>query len=119
MVNSSQREMLHKYLILDFAIRSLQRDYNSFENLKMKAVFLPLIDSLLKTLRQDYFHYKNKLKVQKIRVVCWYKIDEYFSDIQVATAGNDEIFRYANQAIKTEVENLIQLQLKELCQFVN
>lgn len=111
MIRSEQREILHKYLILEFAIKSLQVDYSSFENLKMRSVFLPLMDSLLKTLRNDYFNYKNKLKSQQIRVVSWYKIDEYFSDIKVATAGNDEIFRYANQAIKAEVENLLFLHL--------
>lgn len=107
MIRSGQREILHKYLILDFAIKSLQMDYNSFEQLKMKSVFLPFLDSLLKVLRKDYFNYKNKLKSHQIRVVCWHKIDEYFSDIRVATAGNDEIFRYSNHALKTEVEQLL------------
>ncbi len=35
------------------------------------------------------------------------KIDEYFSDVQVATAGNDVVLRYASMALKTEVEKLL------------
>ncbi len=116
MIRGEQRELLHQYLVLDFAIKSLQMDYNSFENLKMKSVFLPLMDSLLKLLKKDYFKYKNKLNAHKIRVVRWYRIDEYFSDIQVATAGDDEVFRYANQTLKTEVEKLLLFHIKKLDQ---
>ncbi|GED66247.1 hypothetical protein LFU01_46990 [Lysinibacillus fusiformis] len=40
----------------------------------------------------------------KIRLVRIEKIDEYFSDVQIATAGNDVVLRYANMALKTQVE---------------
>ncbi len=30
--------------------------------------------------------------------------DEYFSDVHIATAGNDGVHRYANMALKTQVE---------------
>ncbi|MGE7597560.1 hypothetical protein [Lysinibacillus fusiformis] len=42
---------------------------------------------------------------EKIRLVKVEKIDGYFSD--VATAGNDVILRYANMALKTQVEKLL------------
>ncbi|MCY1462505.1 hypothetical protein D9M71_802880 [compost metagenome] len=65
------------------------------------------MDSLLKHLRQEYFDLKRQLSQQKIRVIGWKKVDEYFSDVQVATAGNDVVLRYANQALKTQVEKLL------------
>ncbi len=113
MINSEQRQLLHQFLLLDLAVRSLQQDYKTIEHLKMKTVYLPLLDSLLKDLRKDSFSLKRQLASQQIRVVGWHRINEYFSDIQVATAGNDEWLRYANQALKTEVEQLLFSHIKK------
>lgn len=111
MINPEQRKMVHKYLLLELAIKSLQVDYLKVEQFKMKKVFVPLMDSLLKDLRQEYFELKRQLFQQRIRVVGWTTIDEYFSDVQVATAGDDVVLRYANMALKTKVENLLLVHL--------
>lgn len=107
MIKSDQRQQVHKYLLIELAIKSLQIDYPKIEELKMNKVFLPLMDTLLKKLRQDYFNLKRQLSQQRIRIVGWTPVDEYFSDVQIATAGEDVILRYANQALKTKVEQLI------------
>ena len=107
MINAEQRQLLHQYLILDLAIQSLQGDYKTLEQLKMKAVYLPFVDRLLESVRKDYFHLKQQLTKQKIRVIGWNRIDAYFSDVRIATAGEDEVLRYASQALKTEVEQLL------------
>lgn len=107
MISHEQRKQLHHYIIHDLAVKSLQQDYVAIEKLKMKAVYLPLFDGLLKEIRNETFKSKNLLQKQKIRVVSMTRIDEFFSDLHVTTAGNDEVFRYANQALKTQVEHLI------------
>ena len=58
MINGEQRSLLHQYLLLDLAVKSLQQDYKRAEYFKMKLVFLPLMDALLKNLRKDYFQVK-------------------------------------------------------------
>jgi len=73
----------------------------------MSKVYLPILEKLLKDVTQDYYNSKRLLAKDKIRMVKWEKIDEYFSDVHVATAGNDVVLRYANQAIETQVENLL------------
>lgn len=107
MIKANERQLLHKYLLLELAVKSLQVDYYRLEQFKMKTVFLPMMDSLLKDLRQEYFHLKGELAQKRIRVVGWQLVDEYFSDVQVATAGNDVVLRYANQALKSQVEKLL------------
>jgi len=107
MIKANERQLLHKYLLLELAIKSLQVDYCRLEQFKMKTVFLPMMDSLLKNLRQEYFHLKGELAQKRIRVVGWQLVDEYFSDVQIATAGNDVVLRYANQALKSQVEKLL------------
>lgn len=107
MLNIEQRLLFHKFVILDMAVQSLQRDFKVIENLKMSSVYLPILEKLLKDITQDYYNSKRLLAKYKIRIVKWEKIDEYFSDVHVATAGNDVVLRYANQAIKTQVEKLL------------
>lgn len=111
MIKPEQRQQVHKYLLIELAIKSLQIDYHKVEQFKMKKVFLPLMDALLKELRKDYFNLKRELSQQRIRVVGWTTVDEYFSDVQIATVGNDVVLRYANQALKTQVEQLISKYL--------
>lgn len=107
MLNIEQRQLFHKFVILDMAVQSLQRDYKVIENLKMSKVYLPILDKLLDDISQECYNSKRLLAKDKIRVVKWEKIDEYFSDVPVATAGNDVVLRYANMALKTQVENLL------------
>lgn len=107
MIKAGERQLLHKYLLLELAINSLQIDYCKLEQFKMKTVFLPMMDSLLKDLRQEYFNLKRQLAQKRIRVVGWTNVDESFSDVQVATAGDDVVLRYANRALKTQVVKLI------------
>lgn len=114
MIKPEQRQQVHKYLLIELAIKSLQIDYPKVENLKMNKVFLPLVDSLLKELRQEYFNLKRQLSQQRIRVLGWTTVDEYFSDVQIATAGEDVVLRYANQALKTKVEQLIGEYLRKI-----
>lgn len=97
------------------AVQSLQRDYKVIENLKLSKVYLPILDILLDDISQECYNSKRLLAKDKIRLVRWEKTDEYFSDLIVATAGEDQVFTYANMALKTQVEKLLNQHLnKEL-----
>ncbi|MBI6864486.1 aconitate hydratase [Lysinibacillus fusiformis] len=89
------------------AVQSLRRNFSVIENLKISKVYLPILDKLLNDISQDYYHSKRFLAKDKIRLVKVEKIDEYFSDVHIATAGNDVVLRYANMALKTQVEKLL------------
>ena len=107
MMSFEQRLLLHKFILHDMAIQSLQRDYKVIENLKMSNVYIPILASLLKAITNDYYHLKRLLAKDKIRVVKWETVDDYFSDLTVTTAGEDATLRYAKQALKTQVEHLL------------
>ncbi|KAB0443454.1 MAG: aconitate hydratase [Lysinibacillus fusiformis] len=107
MLNPEQRRLFHKFLILEMAVQSLQCDFSVIESLKMSKVYLPILDKLLKDISQDYYNSKRLLAKEKIRLLKVEKIDEYFSDVHIATVGNDVILRYANMALKTRVEKLL------------
>ena len=112
MIKNEDRDILYEFIKLDMAIRSLQHDYEKLEKLKMSKVYIQMIDGLLKNLRNDFYNKKRLLGKKSISLVKWVKIDEYFSDIIIKTSGEDEVLRYANQALKTHVEELIIERLK-------
>ncbi|MFJ7698883.1 aconitate hydratase [Lysinibacillus fusiformis] len=89
------------------AIKSLQNDYDTLGNLKMSKVYISIVDDLLKHIRTDYYNKKRMLTNQKIEVVKWIHIDQYFSDVVLKTLGEDVELRYAKQALKTQTEELI------------
>lgn len=78
MIKPEERSIiLHQYIILDMAIRSLQQDYASLENLKMSKVYINIVDGLLKSLRNDFYNKKRLLAKKNIKVVGWVNVDEY------------------------------------------
>lgn len=112
MLTFEQRDLLHRFVIHDMAVQSLQRDYKVIENLKMSNVYLPMLDKLIKEISNDYYNLKRLLAKDKIKVVSWEQVDEYFSDLTITTPGEDEVLRYAKQALKTQVEHLLNSHLQ-------
>lgn len=111
MIKFDDRVILHEYIILDMAIKSLQHDYPSLETLKMSTVYIGIVEGLLKRIRNDYYNKKRLLKKKSIEIVKWTNIDEHFTEVTVTTQGEDESFSYAKQALKTQTEQLIQKYL--------
>ena len=107
MISFEQRAQMHKFIIWELALESLQRDCAMVEQLKMGKVYLTIIEKLIKSIQNDYYNQKRLLAKQKIKVVKWERIDEYFSDLTITTPGEDQVFRYANMAVKTQVEKLL------------
>ncbi|WDV05045.1 MULTISPECIES: aconitate hydratase [Lysinibacillus] len=107
MIKPDERRNVHEFILLDMAVKSLQNDYDTLGNLKMAKVYIQIVDDLLKVIRPDYYNKKRMLAKQKIEVVKWIHIDQYFSDVVVKNPGEDVVLRYAKQALKTQVENLI------------
>ena len=62
MIKPEERSILHQYIILDMAIRSLQQEYSSHEKLKMSNIFISIMDELLITIRNNFYNKKRLLK---------------------------------------------------------
>ena len=107
MINLLDRHALHKLIVLELAVRSLQHDYVQLETLNMHKLYTTWNELLPKHLYPIYTTQKRQLAQKQIRIVRWRKVDLYFSEILIATAGEDIVLRYANQAIKAEVEELL------------
>lgn len=104
MLKHHERDEVHYCIVLDLAIRSLERDYATLEMLKMAKIYVQYVDGMLKPLRQDYHRLKNKLKRHKIRIVGWKPLDHTFIQYTIATSGEDVELLYAKQALHYAVE---------------
>lgn len=119
MIKPEERRNVHQFILLEMAVKSLQNDYDTLGNLKMAKVYIQIVDDLLKVIRPDYYNKKRMLAKQKIEVVKWIHIDQYFSDVVVKNPGEDVMLRYAKQALKIQVENLIFNYLKVISDNAN
>lgn len=113
MISFEQRRLMHKYVVYDMAVQSLQRDYKVIENLKLSKVYMPILDKLLDEISQECYNSKRLLAKDKIKIVKWVKTNEYFSDLIITTPGEDQVFTYANMALKTQVEKLLLSHLNK------
>ncbi|WP_236690796.1 aconitate hydratase [Lysinibacillus xylanilyticus] len=84
----------------------------------MSKIYLHIVEDLLKNIRHDSYNKRRVLAKKNIAVEKWVKIDEYFSDVIIKTAGEDEVIRYANQALKAQVENLMPSRLNKCAEIV-
>ncbi|MCY9549440.1 hypothetical protein [Lysinibacillus xylanilyticus] len=59
-----------------------------------------MIEKLLKAITSEQYNIKRD-------IAKWEKVSEYFSDLTVTTPGEEQVLRYANQALKNQVEGLL------------
>ena len=107
MINIAQRQEIHELIILDLAIRSLQADYIKLATLKLHRLYSKWLETILQQLQSQFHEKKLHLAQQHIRLVGYKRLDTYFSEITVATAGNDSQLLYANEVLKQDVEQLL------------
>lgn len=112
MIHLDDRHRLHQFLMLELAIRYLKMDVDIFRTAKCSNVFVPFAENLLKDLLKQYNYEKQYFSNKKIRPLKWEKAGNHFSQVTVATAGEDAIFKYANQAVKTHVEDILKIKIE-------
>lgn len=111
MIALQDRQLVYEYLMLDIAIRSLQHDIQLMENLKYAELYTTQYKAVLEHLQQDFQWRKKRLTSKKIRLSKWMKVDEFFSDAILATAGEDAAMRFSTHAIKQNSQELISQRL--------
>ena len=108
MISLQERQALHQFIVLELAIKTLQKDFSQLEQLKLKTIYMTWTERILNILYPIYQSQKREFNEKQIRIIHWRKKDEYFSEVLIATSGEDIILEYANQAIKAEVEQFLQ-----------
>lgn len=112
MISANLQTDIHTFIICDLAIRAVNLDLSKTENFKLKVVFQPLENLLIKELYTMFYPLKNRLKKQQVEIVSWQSVDSFFSDVTLRTGGDDLKIRYAKKVLQYDVEQLILEALK-------
>ena len=107
MIKPNLQSAVHNLIIYDLAIRTLNYNLPTIEELKTGSIYKAYTESLLIELRKDYKPLKQQLMLERISIVKWQQVDQFFSDVIVSTSGNDQSLRYAKKVLQYEVDSLL------------
>ncbi|MEC1179150.1 aconitate hydratase [Metasolibacillus meyeri] len=112
MIHCSDRQFVHELIVFELAIRTLKYDFSLLPTFKMHRFYAHMLEQFVESLRIEYAICKKLLAKKGIRLAQFVKVDAYFCDVRLVTAGEELTIRYANQALKIAVEELLFKKLK-------
>ena len=111
MITNEQRQLIHQFVVIDMAQRSIKGDiemYNKYnDHLKMIKIYLKIINELSEQLHQEYYNLKRLLNLNKIQVGRWQRVDDKHSNYHYILNGIEGTQMYNNEQLKNEVEDML------------
>lgn len=107
MIKPNLQSAVHNLIIYDLAIRTLNYNLPKIDKLKTGSIYKAYTETLLIELRKAYIPLKQQLMLERISIVKWQQVDQFFSDVIVSTSGNDQSLRYAKKVLQYEVDSLL------------
>ncbi|BDH62095.1 hypothetical protein MTP04_22250 [Lysinibacillus sp. PLM2] len=102
--------LIHRHIILDLTMRTLEHERKHLNDLKMKAVFDLWMDAKIKELHEEFKNIKSQLGKQGIKIQEEKRLDENFTQYDILARGMLYERKYANVAL----HNWCQEELKRL-----
>lgn len=116
MINMEQRKLVHKQIILDLTIRTLERDRKLIDHLKSEIALKAWFEAKLSEVRRDKIKVKRQLYLQGIRVENEKKEDDFATSYEVLCRGTTEVIRYSNIALRNwtneEIKRLLGIEYR-------
>lgn len=111
MINNKQRQLIHQFILVDMAQRSIKNDIELYEkykdHLKMTKIYLKIINDISESLHQEYYNIKRLLSLNKISVGKWKHINDKYSNIHYLLRGIEGTIMHNNEQLKSEVEDML------------
>ncbi|WP_346235689.1 hypothetical protein MKY04_09100 [Lysinibacillus telephonicus] len=101
-------ELIHKCIINNLAIRTLERDRNYISDMKMQSAFEIWFDKKIKELQQELKEVKSQLLKSGIKIQSETKVDQLITEYVIIDRGNIYTQRYMNIALRNWVEEEIK-----------
>lgn len=117
-MNFQVREQIHRLIILDLTIRTLQRDLQHLNSLKLNRVFKIWMEKQVAELTAEKLQLKKDLYKQGIKIQNEIRGDDGFTEYEILDKGKLSNLRYSNIALRNwvdeEVKRLLQLDYRTL-----
>lgn len=111
MITNEQRQLIHQFILIDMAQRSIKSDMELYEqyndHLKMIKIYRKIINELSESINQEYYNLKRLLYLNKIQVGKWQRVDDTYSKFYYIYQGTEDALMYNNEKLKKEVENML------------
>ena len=109
-------DLIHKQIVLDLTMRTLERDKKHVTDLKMQRAFELWFETKIKELHTEYKSVKSQLAKNGIKIQAENKVDELITEYVILERGKTFTRRYMNVALRNwtgeEVKRLLQLPYK-------
>ncbi|MGE7667410.1 hypothetical protein ACQKMN_17050 [Ureibacillus composti] len=113
MIDFQVEELIHRQVIINLTIRTLERERKHHDELKMKNAFNLWIDKQVKELQQLLREIKSELGKKGVKIQSE-KIDGVFTVYTILDKGKDYERRYSNVALRNwceeEVKRLLGIE---------
>lgn len=117
MMNWEQKKLVHNQIILDLAVRTLERDREQVDNLKSKIAFKDWFEQKIKEATKDKIKVKRMLSAQGIRIENEKREDDLITVYEVLYRGATEFIRYSNIALRNwtneEIKRLLNIEYRK------
>lgn len=111
MISSDERDLIHRFIIVDLMYRTLLRDWRFIHYFKMEFAFSAWFELQQSQLQRELKQLKTVLKSKGITVLDMKIIDEYFCKFKIATKGEDMELQYSSHALKNEIQQEVRKRL--------
>lgn len=113
-MNSEQGELVHKQIILDLTVRTLERDRKLLAGFKSFGAFDMWFEIKIKETKQEKLNVKRQLGAMGIRVENEVREDDFITVYEVLYRGATKILRYSNIALRNwtneEIKRLLNME---------
>ncbi|MBM7607591.1 hypothetical protein JOD29_000835 [Lysinibacillus composti] len=116
MIDFQVEELIHRQIIINLTIRTLERERKHLDDLKMKNAFNLWIDKQVKELQQLLREIKSDLGKKGVKIQSE-EIDGVFTVYTILDKGKDYERRYSNVALRNwceeEVKRVLGLEHRD------
>lgn len=119
-MSREQSNLVHKQIILDLTIRTLERDRKLLDSFKSQGAFDVWFENRIKEVKQEKLNLKRQLGAMGIRIENEIREDDFITVYEVLYRGATEHHRYFNVALRNwtneEIKRLLNMEHKTVAE---
>lgn len=108
MIDFNAAELIHKHIILDLTKRTLERDLNHLNDIKMNRPLAMWMEQQIIVVQNELREVKSQLGKSGIKVQAEIRIDKDITEYVIMDKGTEHHSRYMNIALKNKVDDEIK-----------
>lgn len=108
MIDFNAAELIHKHIILDLTKRTLERDLNYLNDLKLNRPLTLWMEQQIIVVQNELKEVKSQLGKCGIKVQAEIRIDKDITEYVILDRGTEHNRRYLNIALKNKVDDEIK-----------